>query len=131
MSDDIRIVVGKLERFTAQLMTQIAYEVVAVLVETTPVDTGWARANWVPRVGSPQLNPVGSRTAVSQSDQAQGLASLAAFTLDRGSIFVTNNVPYIRRLNAGWSKQAPAGFIQSSIFRALSAVETRNRTTFL
>lgn len=112
-------------------MTQIAYEVVAELVERTPVDTGWARSNWVPRVGQPQVSVAGARTAVSQADQAQGLASLVTYKLEAGAIYVTNNVPYIKRLNAGHSKQAPAGYIQESILRALRAVESKNRTTFL
>ena len=29
--------------------------------------------------------------------------------------FITNNLPYIKRLNEGWSKQAPAHFIEQVI----------------
>jgi len=34
-------------------------------------------------------------------------------------IFITNNLPYAKRLNEGWSTQAPANFVQAAIRRAL------------
>ncbi len=30
-------------------------------------------------------------------------------------IYITNNLPYIRRLNDGYSKQAPAGFVERAV----------------
>lgn len=130
-SPDLRFVLDKVERFTARLMAQIGFEVVAELVETTPVDTGWARANWVPRIGQPVAGPSGTREAVSTADQSQGLASLAGYKIEQGAIYVTNHVPYIKALNNGHSKQAPAGFVEESVLRALRAVEAKNQSTVL
>ena len=31
------------------------------------------------------------------------------------SIFLNNNLPYITRLNDGWSSQAPKGFVQKAL----------------
>lgn len=125
MADQVRVVLGELERFTAKMMVKLAFSITAELVEATPVDTGWARANWVPRRGAPQLVPVGSPQNVDRSAAAQGQASLARYSIFDGSIFISNNVPYIGRLNAGHSKQAPAGFIQRSIFRGIRGIATR------
>ena len=33
--------------------------------------------------------------------------------------FVANNVAYIRRLDAGHSKQAPAGFVRAALAKAV------------
>ena len=35
-------------------------------------------------------------------------------------MFVSNNVKYITRLNDGYSRQAPAGFVQSAIRKAVT-----------
>ena len=55
------------------------------------------------------------------SSQQQGIAEVATqYTLDQGSVFVSNNVPYILKLNDGHSQQAPAGFIQTAIHKAVT-----------
>ena len=83
----------------------------------TPVDTGNARAAWIPSIGAPVL--------LEQGDPARA-GEEAAVLLDRGAIiplgtkrFVSNGTGYIRRLNAGSSSQAPAGFVQAEIRRSL------------
>lgn len=80
----------------------------------TPVDTGHARANWIPSVSSPH-------TAIVQGDSAHGagVAAVLAYRLEAGPAWVTNNVPYILVLNDGHSSQAPAGFIERAIDETL------------
>jgi len=54
------------------------------LVDTTPVDTGFARDHW-------------------------------KVTPSKGSVSITNEADYLRELNAGSSKQAPAHFIERAV----------------
>ncbi len=86
----------------------------------TPVDTGHARANWVPSIGA-------QHAGVVEGDAAHeaGVASVLGFKLEDGSLFVSNGVPYINRLNYGHSKQAPAMFIEACVDRALTKIQTR------
>lgn len=114
-----------LERATETVIRKISLDVTANLIKTTPVDTGWARANWVPAVGKRFQGTVGSREdaqagRVSAGAQATGQARVAGYRLTDGRVFVSNNVPYILRLNDGSSTQAPAGFIQAAINKALT-----------
>lgn len=121
----IRIVVKAAEGFAEKVVRKLALDIVANLVAApseggTPVDTGWARANWLPRVGSPATGTVGSPTSVTRSAQQAGLQQVATWKMGAGKVWITNAVPYIGRLNAGWSKQAPAGFVQAAIRRAVA-----------
>lgn len=84
----------------------------------TPVQTGHARANWVPSVGAPFAGEV-------QGSSDAGMADVLAYTLDQGPLWVANNVPYIRALNYGHSKQAPAMFVEAAIMRAMAKVEAK------
>jgi hypothetical protein len=86
----------------------------------TPVDTGHARANWVPSVGEPFAAEVDGDAAHSS-----GVADVLAYELGDGPAWVSNNVPYILRLNDGWSAQQPAGFVERAIAEALLAAEQR------
>lgn len=119
--EQIRRIVRELEGMTERVVAGVALEVHAELVEDTPVDTGWARANWVPNIGAPgpsSSDPTGSPGSARARAQA-GVARLSAYRLSQGKVHVTNNVPYIEALNAGHSKQAPAGFVEAAVDRGI------------
>jgi len=121
----VRIVVNSLERFVDELIKKIVLDITANLKRAaaeggTPVDTGWARANWIPNIGRPREGTAGSPESVSQSDQAAGEGAVAAtYTTAKGPVHITNNVPYITFLNAGSSPQAQPGFVQRAIMKAV------------
>ena len=125
----IRIVLNALNEFTEKRIKVITLDAHANLVEDTPRRTGWARSNWVPSIGSPAkldgTPPKGDDAAAAEARQRASAAQsgiaqvVAAYKLPLGRIYISNNVPYITRLNEGSSKQAPAGFVQSAILRAV------------
>jgi hypothetical protein len=85
----------------------------------TPVDTGHARASWVPSVGAPaSVEPAGT----SQGEHDAGVQAVLRFELGDGALYVVTNAGYVRRLNLGSSDQAPAGFIEACIDQAKAAV---------
>lgn len=102
---------------TAREAKALALNIHAGVTEQTPVNTGWARANWVPSIGKAQTEPVGDPENVdaAASAVAQGIAEVATWSFDQGPIFIANNVPYIGYLNGGSSKQAPAGFVEKVV----------------
>ena len=106
------------------MITKITLDVAANLMEATPVDTGWARANWVPSIGAPFGGGVGSIlgdvAAAQGAQQAATIGVAATYKLPMGRVFVSNNVPYITRLNDGSSKKEPAGFVQRAIRKAVT-----------
>lgn len=95
-----------------------ALAVYGQVVKLTPVDTGRARGNWW--VG---LNVVPS-TAFPAETKAEGASLQRAALADAQQqidaykndhiLYVSNNLPYIRKLNEGSSMQAPANFVESA-----------------
>jgi len=123
-------VVQRLTGFTEKGIRRLSLEVHAELVSApseggTPVDTGWARANWVPAIGAANGALAGTREAAERGNinlslAQRGLALIATrYKLQQGPVFISNGVPYIGQLNDGSSRQAPAGFVQSAILRAI------------
>lgn len=117
-----------MEQLTERVVTKITLDVTANLIETTPVDTGWARANWVPAIGTPSTSDVSGVQPTTQmatsavAMQQQAVATVATgYRLAMGRVFVSNNVPYILALNSGSSKQAPAGLVQRAIHKAVTS----------
>lgn len=124
MADDDqgRLVGDALRALVARAASTFVLETTANLIERCPVKTGHARANFVPAVGAPFTGqPVGADT----SAQAAGIAAVAAYKLGDGPLSITNNAPYIDRLIAGWSPQAPAGWDLESIDRAAETVRVQ------
>lgn len=86
----------------------------------TPVDTGWASNNWWLSVGSPARENTGlpgkdGSLEGRDTKAQQSAADVFSWDFSKGSIYISNNVPYINRLNNGWSKQAPAGFVDQAV----------------
>jgi hypothetical protein len=102
----------------------VVLNVHANVVEGTPKDTGFAANNWVPEVGAPHEGLAGTRAEAEQGrlDRAPaqaGIDAVRAYELSQGDVHDTNNVDYMRLLNAGSSAQAPAAFVQAAIVRGL------------
>lgn len=112
---------GKLRNRIAATRARVTLAIHAELVEANPVDTGHARASWVPSLDAP-AGAIGSRDVVSDAAAAAGASVVAASNDPRARAFVTNNAHYIGYLNKGRSKQAPAGFVQAAVKRGLASV---------
>lgn len=122
--NDARRVGKALRRRLESTVRRVMLGVHAELLHATPVDTGWARTNWVPNVGAPFEGTAGSREAaeagrLDRAPQEAGVAALRDYRLEQGDVHDTNNVPYIQLLNAGSSRQAPPAFVQASIVRGI------------
>lgn len=103
----------------------------ASLVLATPVDTGRARSNWqttlnAPAEGQlPAYAPGEKGSTGSQNTQAALQQGVDTISKQRpgDEIHITNNLPYIGRLNDGWSAQAPANFVGQAIEVGVAVVK--------
>lgn len=101
---DMRLVVRKL-----------AFESFKRIILRTPVDTGRARANWGVTIGQPRTGfTVEGFDKGGGATMAAAQAAVQQFDCN-GSIFITNNVPYIGPLEYGSSTQAPAGMVRVTV----------------
>lgn len=79
---------------------------------------GHARRNWLVSIGRANEQEVPGEDASGQEAIADGIATARRFTLENTRIVLHNSAPYIKRLNDGWSSQAPAGFVEHNAERA-------------
>lgn len=135
--DQIDIIVADLDKFTRGEVIALALNVNANLRSNpplgTPIDTGWASANWVPSVGAEYKDssidqvkdPTPAQVAARAQVTEQGINEVLAWRNTDGPIFSTNNVPYIGALNRGHSGQSPSGFVQAAIEKAVRETYSR------
>jgi hypothetical protein len=115
-----------LDKALSKIAAKITLDITADLQRHTPVDTGWARANWVPEIGQrpPETEFAGDKPSPEEVSQQAAISErkkseIFSYRLNQGDIFISNNAPYIGKLNAGSSRQEPAGFVQRAIANAL------------
>jgi hypothetical protein len=103
----------------------IAFELFSKIVKKTPVDTGRARSNWQPSIGSPISGVLDSVDQSGSATIAQ-IGMIVANMKAGDTIYLANNLPYIRKLEEGgymagpkvvngYSSQAPAGMVALTV----------------
>ena len=114
-----------------QIKQELAIEFATEVVPATPVDTGRARGNWQAGLSR---RPVGEIVGVyggrgglnlgARGDSSiEQIRRVARAAKPRQRIYITNNVPYIERLNDGYSNQAPKRFVQMALQRARKTID--------
>ena len=93
------------------VVRKVVLDLDARIVQRTPVDTGRAQNNWNIAVD----NPDASTTEETEKNQ-QTVINKAKSKVDNlkagKKVYITNNLPYIERLEDGYSKdQAPNGMV--------------------
>lgn len=123
LANDLDKKANLVETAASDLAVEIAMVVITDLANTTPVDTSKALSNWIVTLGSPTNQKVpahfkGSRGSTKSASVAQTIANARDFLKKKKpgqTIYISNRQPYIKRLNEGYSGQAPAGFVQRAV----------------
>lgn len=112
-----------IDEAASKLAVDTALTIVGDLAFKTPVDTSQALSNWIVTLDNPSTQTVkpyfpgegGSTQRASAAETINQARAILAKKKPGQKIYITNNLPYIRRLNDGYSKQAPAGFVERSV----------------
>lgn len=93
------------------------------VISGTPVDEGFARGNWFATLGSPRLTADFEKKDPSGQETIAENNAIIARRRSGQAVYISNNLPYIKRLNEGWSSQAPAGYVEKAIQAARRAMK--------
>lgn len=112
-----------IDEAASKLAVDTALTIVGDLAFKTPVDTSQALSNWIVTLETPSSDKIkphfpgegGSTQKASAAETINQARKITAGKKPGQRIFITNNLPYIRRLNDGYSKQAPAGFVERAV----------------
>lgn len=112
---DLTRITKKYKNGIRTVVQKITMEAFRRVIMRTPVDTGRARANWSVSEGQ-----IGTTYEIETFDKSGkrsvALATRAVNGWDcRGSIFLSNNLPYILNLEHGGSNQAPQGMVKLTV----------------
>lgn len=109
----------------------VAVTIVGDLAYHTPVDTSQALSSWIVTlndptgiVGKAHYPGLGGSTQNASARETIELAKRMLANKKPGQkIYITNNQPYIKRLNDGYSAQQPAGFVERAALIGRKAIQ--------
>lgn len=108
---DIRRVSRMMRNQVDDFLRALTLETDRRLVLRTPVDKGRARGNWNITMGAPDFSTT-DRVNKAGIPATPGHVKALLGSNIRRSIFIVNGLPYVPRLEFGWSKQAPNGMVR-------------------
>lgn len=85
------------------------------VVNKTPVDQGIARNSWFCNLGNSNGGQVGRGGDSSGQDSINAIYDATSKTRLGDSVLLYNNLPYIERLEDGYSLQAPVGMVKTTV----------------
>lgn len=97
----------------------VTLSVVSEVIARSPVDTGRFRGNWQVGLGAANLATTQEVDKGGGGTIARAASRLAAWVFGRRLapilIVISNNLPYAKRLENGWSQQAPTGMVAVTV----------------
>ncbi len=101
----------------------VALNLLNRIVQKTPVDTGRARGNWQLSLRTPAEGEVANAEEQTPASVVIEGENEIANVAPGETIWISNNLPYIGRLEEGWSQQAPQGMVALSLAEVSSGLE--------
>ncbi len=112
----------QVETGASKMVRTVALIINQVLISETPVDTGHAVANWQIGISEPITSEIDENDP-GRTSTIERNASIIRQAPPRKDIILSNNVPYIHKLNEGSSSQAPAQFVEMAVATAVRAAK--------
>ena len=112
---ELKFAVDEISKITTEDWRKSLNEAFLSTILKTPVDTGAARNSWYTNLGATN-NGEGAR-----GDDRGGSGSIKQMQAEvskaelGGRVLLYNNLPYIERLEDGYSDQAPAGMVKTTL----------------
>lgn len=126
-SAQVAAALSKTERALDRTVRNVTLSLFGDIIKGTPRDTGRASGNWQTSVSE-------AATGVLERDDDQNRTESTLELIQNtpekagGKTYMTNNLPYIRRLEEGWSDQsAPGAMVRANFQRVQEIVENEAR----
>ena len=102
----------ELEDYSRDALESVALDFLRLVVLASPRDKGTFQGNWVVGLNGIDSGVYPQRTSANSAINRGGAVIKKLTYSPNMTINVSNNLPYSRRLNNGYSKQAPKFFVE-------------------
>lgn len=109
----------------SKIVRKTALGLFSAVMKGTPVDSGRARGAWMFTLEIPS-NEAPTNIRSDGEVQSEIISGVAMYKAGQ-TLWFSNNVNYIERLEYGWSNQAPVGFVRINVLKFQQLVNTATK----
>jgi len=114
----------ELTEFASEEIRKLGMLADQAIVAATPFKDGQAKANWLMSINEPETR-INENTSTFNASGSYSIDLARTVTESYPSdslpvLWIVNNLPYIQRLNEGWSAQAGSKYVETAIAQAVS-----------
>lgn len=121
-AEDLRAMCGRAGDKAELVVRGAALELGGQMVDRSPVDTGRFKNNWVTATGAPDASHSADPDVSGARSRAMLNEKIAAWKPGQ-TIWILNSLPYAKRLEYGWSQQAPGGMVRLAVQNYSQAIK--------
>lgn len=139
-----KVAISKIEKNNEKIIREAGTELFSKIVDRTPVgdESRWKspaskdyrpgklKANWLASLGSPSSVRRDDLRDTSGGSTKSAIKSVLAGWKSNLTAYLSNNQPYVDRVENGWSSQAPSGMVKRTVAgwkQILDRVTQRNK----
>ncbi len=109
-------ITAKINNSVEDTVKGAVFELTKNIIYKSPVDSGRFRGNWQVSFNNP-IDSVLDTLDKSGDETVSKVGSEINTNKVPMAYWINNNLPYAEKLEYGWSKQAPQGFVRQNILR--------------
>ena len=106
------------------VVEKLAIDLWTKITRGNPVDTGLSRSWWHINEGAPDMSKPPERPRSRIGEFYPAPTTPSPVITGTQPVYITNNVDYVIFLEAGWSGQAPFGYVGLAILETVAEVDT-------
>ena len=119
---DLRALCDKAGDKAEMVVRGAALELGGQMIDRSPVDTGRFKNNWVTATGAADSSASASSDKSGARSGSMLNEKIAGWKPGQ-TIWILNSLPYAKRLEYGWSKQAPGGMVRLAVQNYSQAIK--------
>lgn len=112
---ELNFAIDEVKEITTQDWRRSVNEAFLSVILKTPVDTGVALNSWFSNLGNNNGGEGERSPSTSGSDSIAAMQATVSKSELGGQALLYNNLPYIERLEDGYSLQAPVGMVKTTL----------------
>jgi hypothetical protein len=121
---DLKRITEKAKNKTNLFVRKLVLDLDRRIILKSPADTGRFKANWQIGYGTPDIETVSTLDESGSLTIAKHESEVLSKDLTGTIVYITNSLPYAYRLEyEGWSQQARAGMVRTTLAELNSAIQ--------
>lgn len=120
--DNLEDFILKFPELPEKIIRGTLFDLTSAIIKDTPVDTGRLRGNWMASINRKRRTKTETTDSNGGKTIERAKAVIKRFKMGN-TYFLSNNLPYAKKIEYGGSQQSPRGMARINVARAQRMID--------